>query len=82
MDVALELSKAAALANTPGLFQSLFSWMSLLNQKAGGAGGGAVGVSILVLVDVALEPAGRILSAGCTWKVSILVLVDVALELP
>ena len=39
----------------PGRFQSLFSWMSLLNEYQGRRGKGVDGVSILVLVDVALE---------------------------
>ena len=39
-----------------GEFQSLFSWMSLLNRRGvSGAGDRVDDVSILVLVDVALE---------------------------
>jgi len=48
------------------------------HRSSRGCAGG--GVSILVLVDVALEPGRTILSLW-TVRVSILVLVDVALEL-
>ena len=37
-------------------FQSLFSWMSLLNAARTAVTKVTDGVSILVLVDVALEP--------------------------
>ena len=61
-------------------FQSLFSWMSLLNDFVAGPADRYFGVSILVLVDVALELAARDRD-GPQDLVSILVLVDVALEL-
>ena len=64
------------------MFQSLFSWMSLWNLVLIIATSRSSDVSILVLVDVALE---RERSGGyhlCHDLVSILVLVDVALEQP
>ena len=79
VDVALEHPKVLILPSLNRTFQSLFSWMSLLNVHMSEICWTLSPVSILVLVDVALEPPFR---AGrrTNHKVSILVLVDVALE--
>ncbi len=47
-------------------FQSLFSWMSLLNVVADERDTVAFPVSILVLVDVALEPMVGLVTIGLT----------------
>ena len=61
------------------MFQSLFSWMSLWNVMPTDTPCRAILVSILVLVDVALEQCRQCRSV-LSECVSILVLVDVALE--
>ena len=53
-----------------------------LERKRRGQARDAPEVSILVLVDVALELGTRRPVDTTSWTVSILVLVDVALELP
>ena len=54
VDVALERQRGVVFE--PGReFQSLFSWMSLLNTEAQAKAAVRGRVSILVLVDVALE---------------------------
>ncbi len=82
VDVALEPDTNIPHLISHAEFQSLFSWMSLLNGPTSLVLIYRMEVSILVLVDVALEPM-RPGSGG--WRhhdeVSILVLVDVALEL-
>ncbi len=79
VDVALEQVVVQDLVGVGCGFQSLFSWMSLLNVAPEPCRGCQAVVSILVLVDVALEPNSDI-SLYSLARVSILVLVDVALE--
>ena len=83
VDVALEHNFQDRYRNPQMRFQSLFSWMSLWNERVVWSGADAdILVSILVFVDVALEPGKNGLPAGQPPDVSILVFVDVALELP
>ena len=57
VDVALEPCGCQIVASSMRKFQSLFSWMSLLNRVRDRHESDDIGqVSILVLVDVALEP--------------------------
>ncbi len=80
MDVALEHTMEFLNRVEVIKFQSLFSWMLLLNMVGVGFTLMQSMVSILVLVDVALEHP-RVGPALRCPSVSILVLVDVALEL-
>ena len=61
-------------------FQSLFYWMLLFNERLFHRAEGFLYVSILVLLDVALQRAGYN-SHNSGLQVSILVLLDVALQL-
>ncbi len=56
VDVALERRICRITRSLGTWFQSLFSWMSLLNEAIAAGGVSPPQVSILVLVDVALEP--------------------------
>ena len=79
MDVALEAAILRGLHNAPTWFQSLFSWMLRSKIPRSLLVPHSLLVSILVLVDVALEEHKRRFMRD-TGQVSILVLVDVALE--
>jgi len=61
------------------MFQSFFYWMWLLRAKMACVAGLSMEVSILLLLDVALE-AKMACVAGLSMEVSILLLLDVALE--
>ncbi len=80
VDVALERLPTYHSIFAKRRFQSLFSWMSLLNGRDHNLSILPLDVSILVLVDVALELSPVTIHTLYVLVVSILVLVDVALE--